>query len=247
MTARTEPVPWGAAHVFFVAAVFVVTLFLASLPLLAEAGEALGPETLIASLPAFLAVSLAAIGVAARYRGPGLRALGIRTDGLPRALARGLGLYFAFIVLWGAFVFFVYTPLLERLEVHLEQEALQLVIDSWKNDPVLNRVLVLLTVVVAGPLAEELFFRGLLQPLLTARLPVSAGIGVTAILFGLLHTPIPYMVVPIGLLGAFFGWVRVRTGSVLVPVALHMFHNGITLAVFLGNPRLYENMYQSGR
>jgi membrane protease YdiL (CAAX protease family) len=55
------------------------------------------------------------------------------------------------------------------------------------------------------------------------------------------------MVIPIGLLGCFFGWLRLTTGSVLVPAALHALHNSITLTLFLGARSLYDLCYNSGR
>lgn len=88
--------------------------------------------------------------------------------------------------------------------------------------------------VFIGPLAEEVIFRGFLQPLLSRDLGIAAGILITAAVFGLLHGP-EYSgswqyVVLVAFAGACFGWVRFR-GRSLIPAAL--MHAGFNAVFFV--------------
>lgn len=96
-------------------------------------------------------------------------------------------------------------------------------------------VLFFLFGVIAGPLFEEMIFRGFVQPLLTRDLGIPAGIILTAAVFGLLHAPQysfawQYAVL-VGFAGACFGWARVW-GRSLVPAAF--MHAGFNFMSFLG-------------
>ena len=84
--------------------------------------------------------------------------------------------------------------------------------------------LLLLLAVVAGPIAEEMFFRGFLYSWLRARVGVARGLFLSAFLFALLHMD-PVAFVPILGLGLLFGWVYEETGSLAAPIAIHIFHN----------------------
>ncbi|WP_338262130.1 CPBP family intramembrane glutamic endopeptidase [Corallococcus caeni] len=77
---------------------------------------------------------------------------------------------------------------------------------------------------VAGT-AEELFFRGYVQTRLVDRWGPKAGVVGAATLFGLLHLdPIHG---PITLVVALFlGWLAVHTGSVRLPIFVHILNNG---------------------
>jgi membrane protease YdiL (CAAX protease family) len=83
--------------------------------------------------------------------------------------------------------------------------------------------------VTLGPLAEELIFRGFLQPLLVRSMGVVAGIVVAAVPFGLLHFS-EYgnswrHAVLISGAGAAFGWMRQRTGSTKASTLMHSAYN----------------------
>lgn len=99
-------------------------------------------------------------------------------------------------------------------------------------------------------LIEEAFFRGLLHAALTALYPIHAAIWLGAGLFGLwhigpglhqaqtgdkaaragaMHTGLT--VVATTILGAFLVWLRIETGSIWAPVAVHAATN-MTMAVF---------------
>jgi uncharacterized protein len=86
-----------------------------------------------------------------------------------------------------------------------------------------------------GPLCEEVFFRGFLQPLVVRSLGMIPGIVVAALPFALLHGP-QYgwswrHVLLVTVAGAAFGWVRHRTGSTLAATVMHATYN---LTFFIG-------------
>ena len=88
----------------------------------------------------------------------------------------------------------------------------------------------LLLAVVAGPVAEEIFFRGLLYGWLRQRAGIPAGLILSAFFFALLHMD-AVAFFPIFGLGLLFGWVYERTGSLTAPIAIHIFHNSGMLFV----------------
>ncbi len=111
---------------------------------------------------------------------------------------------------------------LERLSVEPTPQAVFTFYMTESRAPVLSWMLVLITVI--GPVAEELFFRGLLYGWLRTRIGVVRGLGLSALLFAGLHGN-AIVFFPIFFLGLLFGWVYERTGSLIAPVAIHVFHN----------------------
>ena len=67
-------------------------------------------------------------------------------------------------------------------------------------------------------------------------------VALTTLVFGLAHG-LPYAL-PVGLLGAFFGWLAVRHGSLLAPIAAHTLHNGVVVAVTVLWPESLDLLYQ---
>jgi uncharacterized protein len=87
-----------------------------------------------------------------------------------------------------------------------------------------------------APVAEELAFRGLLQPLLVRSLGPVAGIIAAAIPFGLLHFS-EYgnswrHALLISMAGGAFGWMRYRTGSTKASALMHASYNGLEFVAF---------------
>ena len=99
---------------------------------------------------------------------------------------------------------------------------------SESRGSVLTWLIVMITLV--GPVAEEVFFRGLLYGWLRVRWGIRPALGLSAALFALLHGD-PVAFVPILGLGLLFAWVYERTGSLLAPVAIHVLHNAGMLAL----------------
>lgn len=87
---------------------------------------------------------------------------------------------------------------------------------------------------IAGlaPLAEELFFRGMLFGGLRRYLPFLPAALLSAALFGSLHlTTGASSVPPLALFGFLLAWVYERTGSIWPAVILHALNNSLALAI----------------
>jgi membrane protease YdiL (CAAX protease family) len=99
------------------------------------------------------------------------------------------------------------------------------VLGSGSADPI-SAVLVLTTAAVLAPIAEEALFRGVVMPHLSRTLGPWPAIYASAFLFGTLHVAHGVMFVGPMVLGAILGWARLRSRSLLVPIALHATSNG---------------------
>lgn len=87
--------------------------------------------------------------------------------------------------------------------------------------PLVWALIVVRLAALTGP-AEEMFFRGALYGWLRRYLPVAAVITVTAGLFALEHAYYPVLL-PLALgYGLAAGWVRHRTGSIVITIAMHI-------------------------
>ena len=89
-------------------------------------------------------------------------------------------------------------------------------------------LLVLLVAAIVPAVVEELFFRGLIQSSFARVMsPVSAAV-VAGVIFGLYHLN-PFDAVPLMVLGVFFGYLRVRSDSILMPMTTHFVNNGMAV------------------
>jgi uncharacterized protein len=99
------------------------------------------------------------------------------------------------------------------------------------------RILLGILVVILGPVAEELAFRGFLMPLLIRSLGAAAGIILTGLIFGSVHGyeyqwSWQYMLL-ISLVGCAFGWAKYKTQSTIASALMHSTFNLTQFAAFL--------------
>jgi len=88
-----------------------------------------------------------------------------------------------------------------------------------------------LAAALGAPIVEELYFRGLTQPVLQRYLGPAGGLAVTAAFFGLAHlgnNPIE-VVFPLAVFGAIVGGLAWRTGRLGPGIVAHITFNGITV------------------
>jgi membrane protease YdiL (CAAX protease family) len=95
--------------------------------------------------------------------------------------------------------------------------------------------LLLLGLVVAPPLCEELLFRGLLQPRLVRGLGPVAGVALTAALFGASHLG-PAHAAGAFALGIYLGVVALLDGGIRTAVLCHGLNNGLAVGAALLSP-----------
>jgi uncharacterized protein len=110
----------------------------------------------------------------------------------------------------------------------------------------LSVVLIAVFSVSLGPLMEELFFRAFLYPVLARRIGVSAGIGVTAAGFALLHAA-QYgyswaSVMLILIVGVVLGWVREHRNSVAASFLVHVAYNGTIIVLMFSATGGFRHM-----
>ncbi len=81
---------------------------------------------------------------------------------------------------------------------------------------------------LVAPLAEEVFFRGLLYRWLRGRWGIWVGVIVSSLIFGLLHGEIS-IVVATAFLGAMMALVYEYSGSLWMPLMIHVANNGVKI------------------
>lgn len=84
--------------------------------------------------------------------------------------------------------------------------------------------------VAIAPIAEEFFFRGLLQTFLAGIIRNRwQAIGLTAVVFGIVHLSQPHTIVGLTALGVLLGYAYERTGSLVPSIMIHAVFNLKTL------------------
>jgi len=100
---------------------------------------------------------------------------------------------------------------------------------TWESGWI-DVALLVIAVAIVTPIAEELMFRGyVLDSIRRIHGDWPAIIG-SAILFGLVHIN-PFLVGQAFIGGVIYGWIRIRTGSLLPSIACHMMWNIMALSV----------------
>lgn len=94
--------------------------------------------------------------------------------------------------------------------------------------PGLTPVLVALAVAFAPAVAEELLFRGLLQPALVKRVGPALGVALASLIFGAIHVD-PPQATGAALIGLVLGYVSYRSGSLWPAMAAHAANNGLSV------------------
>ncbi|OGO55858.1 MAG: hypothetical protein A2V85_11745 [Chloroflexi bacterium RBG_16_72_14] len=90
---------------------------------------------------------------------------------------------------------------------------------------------------VANGVLEELTYRGVMQAWLGRLVPMTAAIATQALVFGIVHAGpevvalLPVHVALLTAVGAAGGWVRWRTGSLAIPIGIHV---GADIALYVG-------------
>jgi membrane protease YdiL (CAAX protease family) len=95
--------------------------------------------------------------------------------------------------------------------------------------------LALLLAGVLAPLVEEFLFRGVLLMSLIRPMGAAGAIGVTSVIFALLHyTNEPQAVPPLLLLGVVLGYLAYRTRSLVAPIMTHALFNTVMIMQAFG-------------
>ncbi len=164
------------------------------------------------------------------------RTMGVATLPPFRITVLGIGILLASIpcmnslVLWNQNIHFpAGLSDLESALRNAEQTAESMVSMVMGQSDVVNLVISILIIGVLTGIAEEVFFRGGLQQLLTSLTGnVHVAIWITAIVFSAIHMQF-FGFFPRVLMGAFFGYLLYWSGSLWLPVIAHALNNSIVV------------------
>ncbi len=84
----------------------------------------------------------------------------------------------------------------------------------------------ILTLVVAAPIIEEIFFRGLVLESLSRRWKSGAAVAASAALFGLIHLN-PPQILNAAVIGVIMGYIYLRSHSLLPVIVIHAINNAL--------------------
>lgn len=87
-----------------------------------------------------------------------------------------------------------------------------------------------ISVVIAAPIVEELFFRGLLFRGLDVRMPGFPAMLLSGFLFSLVHQNIAVLI-PFTVIGIILAWSYKVTGSLWTPIGAHLLVNGVAFTL----------------
>ncbi len=148
----------------------------------------------------------------------------------PRALELVLAILGVFS-LQGALQVYVYVqdqiPIPHEIKPYVD-EIRRMIEETYRQllsaDTIPELVFVLVIVALTPAFCEEFLFRGLVQKNLEKGLKPFWGITLGALIFGGYHLN-PFMILPLTILGLYFGFLVYRTNSIYVPITAHFFNN----------------------
>lgn len=96
----------------------------------------------------------------------------------------------------------------------------------------IHLIMLFLGIAIVAPIVEELFFRGMLYPLLRRGLPEWLAIVANAAIFAALHF-IPILLPILFVMGLLLTFVRARTNSIIPSILIHALNNAVVvLAIY---------------
>lgn len=160
---------------------------------------------------------------------PASQALGLATARWREAISLGVRGYIA-VFPWLLLLLVAVVRIADAMRFEPPVQPIHDMLFAEQRAPVLG-LTVLLSCVV-GPIAEEVFFRGVLFAAIRKRFSRGVAMGISGAVFSMVHTNLIGFI-PILLLGCLLADLYERTGSLLSPIAVHMLHNSLLLSVAL--------------
>lgn len=114
-----------------------------------------------------------------------------------------------------------------------------------RADSIFEMAFVFFIVAIVPAVSEEVMFRGYVQKSFELKMTPFKAALITAVFFGLYHFN-PYGIIPLILLGLFFGYAAYKSNSIVIPMVLHFLNNFIAVALFyiIGDDELIETKVQ---
>ena len=131
--------------------------------------------------------------------------------------------------------------LLDTLNAYVEKTYGSLL----QANSVYEGILIVFVVAIVPALSEEAMFRGLVQRSFEMKMKPFYAALITAIFFGVNHFN-PYGLIPLILLGLYFGFAAYMSGSIIVPIILHFLNNftAVMLYFIFGDDELISSTVQ---
>jgi membrane protease YdiL (CAAX protease family) len=144
-------------------------------------------------------------------------------------VGRVLVSYVVFAIVWIPLAMILFPYVLRTMGHEFEAQAPVLYYARAAHD---NGIwIVLLVSCGLAPVAEEVFFRGFLFRAIENVSTRFVALLVTSFLFAVVHAP--SVMIPVGFLGLFFGYLRLKTGGVGASILAHFVHNAWNVALLL--------------
>ena len=217
---KMPPVPWQLADVAAGGLLALAVIGLGILTLILLVGEGRSGSALVVNVSfAFIAVSLL---LSSWLFGPARHDASIASLGLRIRERPGASVWLLPMLVWAAVLAF--NALYVAAVTALGWDALEppdLPFDTYNAG---SLIITGLMVIVLGPFAEEVFFRGFVMAGLVRRWGLLVGIVASSLLFSLAHGNVA-LIIPIFVAGALLGWLYFRTGSLWGSIFAHMAQN----------------------
>lgn len=236
---REKACPWDLMDTLKVFAFYFLMMGLGSAMLLAAARKLLGqdPFVVYGANTVVLMLSLLTNGLSCLYifyivsvrRGQSIAALGISLFDWRRNLTGGLLQYMIILPL------IVAAGILVELmtkNVGITPHHQEVVLRFLEERSYFGILAIIAFGALVGPVAEEVLFRGFLQPALRDIMGNVKAILLTSFLFAMVHFN-AYIFLQIFILGLLLGYLYEKTGTLVAPITVHVLHNSVSLCVLL--------------
>jgi membrane protease YdiL (CAAX protease family) len=147
------------------------------------------------------------------------------------ALDRRISVRLGVLILAAAAAYSVSTSALVELAHSIwpiPKSLLNAIVELVYADSIPEFAAVVVTIAVIPAVAEELLFRGVVQPALIRRVGPTLGILLTAFLFAIYHLN-PWIFLPLFIVGTFFGFLAYKTGTFWAGALAHFGNNFLAI------------------
>ncbi|MEE9584144.1 MAG: type II CAAX endopeptidase family protein [Candidatus Brocadiales bacterium] len=238
-TSRDRVCPWELRDTLKVFAFYFLMMSLGSAMLLAGARKLLGqdPFAVYGANTVALALSLLTNALSCLYvlyivnvrLGQPVASLGFSLLDWRKNLTGGLLRYAVILPL------IILTGLLVELTTKnagITPEHQEIVLRFLEERSYFGIIAIIAFGALIGPVAEEVLFRGFLQPALRDTMGRVKAILITSFLFAMVHFNV-YIFLQIFILGLLLGYLYEKTNTLVAPITVHILHNSVSLCVLL--------------
>lgn len=167
-------------------------------------------------------------------------AFGLDPKRIWRDMSKGVLFYFAampFVILAALF----YRLLLFLLDYEFEPQAI-IELFVAPEYPLWLKVYLVLIAVAVAPVVEEMLFRGVALSFLSKHMRPILGIAAVSVAFAAIHFNLAALV-PLCVIASAFSVAYVLTGSLLVPITMHVCFNSVSLIILFIASALPESPF----